>query len=226
MFRNHFVHYVSVFMFLCCSVVFADETGVDTTAASGGNQILVSPLNMLLDPGESGYADALVIDKDGNPIEGIKLQIVPQDKTKIKISSDNFITNESGYIHFSILAKQQGDTVIVISDGVISSHINIAIRNLIHYVLPYFYGNMELSLINPNEETNYIKVQFHENSDRLMPAVIVRLEGKEMRSLKLSEEIDTTLRDGWAEITSTEITFGGVWTNKGYLPFKPVKEDY
>jgi hypothetical protein len=81
-----------------------------------------------------------------------------------------------------------------------------------------------LSLINPFEGTNYVKIQFHENSDRLIQPVVVRLEDKEMKTLKLSEELDITLKDGWAEIYSTEIIFGGVWTNKGYLSFKKIDE--
>ncbi len=86
----------------------------------------------------SGFAGALVMDKDGNPVEDRKIQIIPQDKTKVAIDSSSFITDKSGYIHFSILGKQQGDTTVTISDGTTSSHINIAIRNLIHYALPYF----------------------------------------------------------------------------------------
>jgi hypothetical protein len=77
---------------------------------------------------------------------------------------------------------------------------------------------MQLSLINPTDNINYVKIQFHENSDRLIPPVTIRLEGKEMKTLKLSEELDVELRDGWVEILSTETVIGGVWTNKGYLP--------
>jgi hypothetical protein len=107
---------------------------------------------------------------------------------------------------------------------IISSHINISIRNLIHYGLPYFYDDMQLSLINPSEDTNYVKIQFHENSDRHISPVIIRLEGKEMKSLKLSEEIDVKLSDGWVEILSAEVVFGGVWTNKDYLPLDRIDE--
>ncbi len=221
---KHFFHFISILTFLCYSVALADETSNNTTAVSGGNQIIVSPINFLLDLGESSYANALVIDKDGNPLEGHKIQIVSQDKTKIAISSDSFVTDESGYIYFSILAKQQGDTVVTVTDGVNSSQINVTIKNLIHYVLPYFYGNMQLSLINPFEDVNYVKIQFHENSGRLVPPVIVRLEGKEMKTVKLSEELNVTLRDGWADIFSTEIVFGGAWTNKGYLSFNKIEE--
>ncbi len=217
-FRNYFYNFLYLSIFLCCSVVLADETEVNTTNASGGNQIVVSPINILLDLGESGIANALVLNKDGNPVEGEEIQIIPQDRTKVVIEGNSFVTNESGYVHFSILGRQQGDTVVTVSDGVISSQINISIRDLIHYGLPYFYGDMHLNLINPSEGINYVKIQFHENSDRTIPPVIIRLEGKEMKSLKLSEEIDVILSDGWVEIFSAEVVFGGVWTNKGYLP--------
>ncbi len=116
MFRNHFYNFIYLSVFLCCSVVLADEAEVNTTNASGGNQIVVSPINILLDLGEMGYAGALVIDKDGNPVEGEEIQIIPQDNTKIVIDGNNFITNESGTIHFTIIGKQQGDTVVTVSD--------------------------------------------------------------------------------------------------------------
>ncbi len=54
--------------------------------------------------------------------------------------------------------------------------------------------------------------------------MIIRLEGKEMKSLKLSEEVDVTLSDGWVEILSAEVVFGGVWTNKGYLPLDRIDD--
>ena len=47
----------------------------------------------------------LVLDKDGNPVEGEEIQIIPQDKTKVIIEGNNFITNESGTIHFTIIWK-------------------------------------------------------------------------------------------------------------------------
>ncbi len=217
MFKNYVIICVSIITFLWCDMVFANESESFTTASSGGNQTIASPTNVLLDLGESAYADALVLDKDGNPVEGCEIQVIPQDKTKIAIESDVFITNESGYISFSVIGKRQGDTVITISDGVNSSQINIAIRNLIQNVLPYFYGDMQLKLINSSEDTNYAKIQFYENGDRQMSPITIRLEGKEMRNLKLSEELDTALNDGWVEITSTDVIFGGTWTNKGYL---------
>ncbi len=83
---------------------------------------------------------------------------------------------------------------------------------------------MQLNLINPSEDINYVKIQYHENSDRTLPPVVIRLEGKEMKSLKLSEEIDVTLSDGWVEVFSAEVVFGGVWTNKGYLPLGRIDE--
>ncbi len=222
MFRKHLFKLIYLSIFLCYSVVVAGQTEDNTATLTGGDQIVVFPINIILDLGESGYANALVLDEDGNPIEGRELQIIPQDNTKVAIESNSFITDSSGYIHFSILGKQEGDTVIIVSDGVILSDINVAIKDLIHYALPYFYGNMQLSLINPTDNINYVKIQFHENSDRLIPPVIIRLEGKEMKTLKLSEELDVELIDGWVEILSTEIVLGGVWTNKGYLPFSKI----
>lgn len=224
MFGRYFIQYVFILTVLWCSITFAEETEDNTSAVSGGNQIVVSPINILLDVSEVVSVDILVLDEDGNPIEGQKVQIIPKDKQKIFVKVDNPVTNESGYISFSILGKQQGDTVVTVTDGAISSQINVAIRDLIHYVLPYFYGNMQLSLINPSEGINYVKIQFHENSDRSIQPVVVRLEDKEMKTLKLSEELDITLKDGWAEIYSTEIIFGGVWTSKGYLSFKKIDD--
>lgn len=224
MYVKYAIHYLFILTFLWCSITFAEETEDNTSAASGGNQIVVSPINILLDVSEVVSVDILVLDEDGNPIEGQKVQISPKDKQKIFVKADNPVTNESGYISFSILGKQQGDTVVTVTEGAISSQINVAIRDLIHYVLPYFYGNMQLSLINPFEGINYVKIQFHENSDRSIQPVVVRLEDKEMKTLKLSEELDIALKDGWAELYSTEIIFGGVWTNKGYLSFKKIDE--
>ncbi len=83
---------------------------------------------------------------------------------------------------------------------------------------------MHLNLISPSEGINYVKIQFRENSDRTISPVIIRLEGKEMKSLKLSEEVDVTLKDGWIEVFSSEVVFGGVWTNKGYLPLDRIDE--
>ncbi len=53
---------------------------------------------------------------------------------------------------------------------------------------------------------------------------MIILESKEMKSISLSEELNISLSDGWAEIYSTEFVFGGVWTSKGYLPFHKADE--
>ena len=217
MLKRYFFNLIFLSAFLCFSAAVVDQTETNADSASGGDQIVISPINVLLNLGESSYVEALVLDSNGKPIEGRKIKIAPQDTAKVAINSDSFLTNESGYISFSILGKERGDTAVMVSDGVVSSYVNVAIRNLIQYVLPYFYGNMQLNFINPTEDTNYVKIQFHENSDRSMPFVIIRLEGKEMKTVKLSEEIDTTLSDGWIEVYSTSVVFGGVWTNKGYL---------
>ncbi len=224
MYIRYTIHYLCILTFLWCNIIFAEETGDNTSAVSGGNQIVVSPINILLDVSDLVSVNILALDENGNPIEGYKLQIIPQDRQKASVIVGNVVTDESGYINFSILGKQEGDTVVTVTDGAISSQINVAIRDLLLYVLPYFYGDMQLSLINPYEDVNYVKIQFHENSDRSIEPFIVRLEGKEMKTLKLSEELDITLKDGWAEIYSTEIVFGGVWTNKGYLSFKKIDE--
>ncbi len=140
------------------------------------------------------------------------------------ISSDKFITNSSGYINFTILGKKETDAVVTVTDGVISTHINVTVRNLIKYMLPYFYGDMSLSIINPTEESVYVKMQFHENDDRQLAPVTIMLESKEKRDIKLSEEMDETLQDGWVEIMSTELICGGVWTGKGYLSLSRMNE--
>jgi len=217
------IHYLLLLTFLCYSIVFADDD-VNTSTASGGDQIIVSPMSTMLDVSDMVSINVLVLDEDGNPIEGHKVQIVPQDKKIVSVDIRHTVSDASGYINFAILGKQQGNTVVTVTDGVVSSQINVAIRDLIHYILPYFYGDMQLSLINPSEDLNYVKIQFHENSDRSIDPVVVRLESKEMKTIKLSEELDVILKDGWAEIHSTELVFGGVWTNKGYLSFKKLEE--
>ena len=78
---------------------------------------------------------------------------------------------------------------------------------------------MQLNIINPTADTNYVKIQLHENNERLISPILVSLESKEMKTIDLSEDTDGELMDGWVEIISTEIVCGGVWTNKGYLPF-------
>jgi hypothetical protein len=221
--RNQFVQYVLLFTFSFCNATFADEKEDKTTVASGVTQIVVSPINLLIDLGELTSANAIVLDKDGNPIEGYKLQIIPQDNKMIAIKGDSFVTNESGYVQFSILAKREGDTTVNVSDGITSVDVNVAVGNLIHLVLPYYYGNMQLCLINPFEDVNYARIQFHESSDRFILPIMMRLEGKEMKTVNLSEEMDVALMNGWVEIMSTDIIFGGVWTNKGYLPMNQIE---
>ena len=217
------IHCLLLLTFLCYSIVCADDDA-NTSTASGGDQIIVSPMSTMLDVSDIVSVNVLVLDEDGNPIEGHKVQIVPQDDKIVSVDIRNTVSDASGYINFVILGKQQGNTVVTVTDGVVSSQVNVAIRDLIHYVLPYFYGDMKLSLINPTEDLNYVKIQFHENSDRSIDPVVVRLESKEMKTIKLSEELDIILKDGWAEIHSTELIFGGVWTNKGYLSFKKIEE--
>ncbi len=217
------IHFLLFLTFLCYSIVFADDD-VNTSTASGGDQIIVSPMSTMLDVSDMVSVNVLVLDEDGNPIEGHEIKIVPQDEKIVSVDIRYTVSDASGYINFAILGKQQGNTIVTVTDDVVSSHINVAIRDLIHYVLPYFYGDMQLSLINPSEDLNYVKIQFHENSDRSIDPVVVRLESKEMKTIKLSEELDVILKDGWAEVHSTELVFGGVWTNKGYLSFKKIEE--
>ena len=219
-FHFNIVYFLALTLaFLCGNMVFADLAEVNTTSAEGKNQIVVSPINMLLDLDEISYANVLVMGKDGIPIEGREIHITPQDKTKVFIENNSFISDESGYINFTIMGKQEGDTIVTVTDGVISSQINVSIRNLIHYILPYYYEHMQLNIINPTVDTNYVKIQLHENDERLISPILVSLESKEMKTIDLSEDTDGELMDGWVEIISTEIVCGGVWTNKGYLPF-------
>lgn len=221
-----FVTKVFFLTILWNSLAFGSETGDETTAVSGNNQIITSQLNLLLDQGEIGYVNVFVLDKDGNPVVGKEVQIFAHDSMKIATNSDNAITNESGYINFSIRGKQQGDTFVTVTDGVVSVDINVAIRDLIGYVLPYFYGDMHLSIINPSEEDNYIKVKFYEKGERDLPPVIVKLTGKEKSDIALSEEMDMTLKEGWIEVASTHPIFGGAWTSKGYLYLSPLLDQH
>lgn len=217
------IHYLLFLVIFWCGFTFADED-INTSMATGGDQIIVSPMSTMLDITDTVSVNVLIVDKDGNPIEGRKVRIVPQDSQIVSVNIGNSVSDESGYISFYILAKQQGDSAVTVTDGVVSSHINVAIRNLIHYILPYFYGDMQLSIINPTEELNHVKIQFYENSERYIEPVVVRLEAKEMKNIILSEELDTVLKNGWAEILSTDLIFGGVWTNKGYLSIKKIEK--
>ena len=217
------IHYLLFLTILWCGITFADEDS-NTSTATGGDQIIVSPLSTMLDVADTVSVNVLVMDEDGNPIEGHKVRIVPQDRQIVSVNISTSVSDESGYISFYILGKQQGNTAVTVTDGAVSSQISVAIRNLIHYILPYFYGDMKLSLINPNEDETFVKIQFYENSERFIEPVVVSLETKEMKTLVLSEELDTVLKDGWAEIYATELIFGGVWTNKGYLSFKKIEK--
>ena len=207
----------------CCGFALAEEEA-NTSTATGGDQIIVSPMSTMLDVADTVSVNALILDEDGNPIEGHKIQIVSQDRQIISTDISNSVSDESGYISFYILGKQQGNSIVTVTDGVVSSEIDVAVRNLIHYILPYFSGEMQMSLINPTEDLNYVKVQFYENSERQLEPVVVRLDAKEMKTLLLSEELDTVLKDGWAEVLSTDLIFGGVWTSKGYLSLKKIEK--
>ncbi|GAX59473.1 Carotenoid cleavage dioxygenase 1 [Candidatus Scalindua japonica] len=176
----------------------------------------------MIDVSDTVSVNVLVLDEDGNPVEGHKVQMIPENDQILSVNIGHSVSDESGYLSFYILGKQQGNSTLTVTDGVVSSQIDVAIRNLIHYILPYFYGEMQLSIVNPTSDVNYAKIQFYENSERFIEPVVVRLEAKEMKTLNLSEELDTVLKDGWAEIHSTELIFGGVWTNKGYLSFKKI----
>ncbi len=217
------IHYLLFLMIFWCGFTIAEED-MSTSTATGGDQIIVSPMSTMLDVTDTVSVNVLVLDEDGNPIEGRKVQIVPQDRRIASVNVSTSVSDESGYISFYILGKQQGNTAVTVTDGIVSSQISVAIRDLIQYILPYFYGDMKLSIINPNEDLNFVKIQFYENTERYIEPLVVRLEAKEMKTVILSEELDTVLKDGWAEIYSTEIIFGGVWTNKGYLSFKKIEK--
>ncbi len=218
------IHCLFILAVLWSNVTFADEPEINTTFASGGNQIIASPGNMLLGVGETAFVNALVLDTEGDPVEGHQLHIIRQDEATLSITNETFITNSEGYINFTILGKEETDTVVTVTDSTISTHINIAVRNLIRYILPYFYGDMKLSIINPTDEEIYLKIQFYENDDRQLAPLTLMLKGKEKRDIKLSEEIGEMLQDGWVEIMSTELIFGGVWTSKGYLSINRMNE--
>ena len=219
-FTTYFLLFLTMF---CCGFALAEEEA-NTSTATGGDQIIVSPMSTMLDIADTVSVNALILDEDGNPIEGHKIQIVSQDRQIISTDIKNSVSDESGYISFYILGKQQGNSIVTVTDGVVSSEIDVAVRNLIHYILPYFSGEMQISLINPTEDLNYVKVQFYENSERQLEPVVVRLDAKEMKTLLLSEELDTVLKDGWAEVLSTDLIFGGVWTSKGYLSLKKIEK--
>ncbi len=217
------IHYLLFLMIFWCGFTFADED-MSTSMATGGDQIVVSPMSTMLDVTDTASVNVLVLDEEGNPIVGRKVKIVPQDSQIVSVNTSSSISDDSGYISFYILGKQEGNTAVTVTDGVVTSQITVAVRNLIHYILPYFYGDMQLSIINPSADLNHVKIQFYEKGDRIIEPVVVRLEGKEMKAINLSEELDTVLKDGWAELHSTDLIFGGVWTNKGYLSLKKIEK--
>jgi hypothetical protein len=221
MLKKYKILYLLFLTIFWCGFALADEDN-NTSTATGGDQIVVSPMSTMLDVADTVSVNVLIIDEDGNPIADHKVRIVPQNRRIVSTNINSSISDESGYISFYILGKQQGDSAVTITDGVVSSQIDVAIRNLIHYILPYFSGEMQLSIINPTEELNHVKVQFYENSERYIEPVVVRLDAKEMKTLILSEELDTVLKDGWAEVLSTDLIFGGVWTSKGYLSLSKI----
>lgn len=209
----------------CYGFALANEDEeANTSVATGGDQIIASPMSTMLDVADTVPVNALILDEDGYPIEGRKIQIVSQNRQIISTDIRNSVSDESGYVSFYILGKQQGNSIVTVTDGVVSSEIDVAVRNLIHYILPYFSGEMQMSLINPTDDLIYVKVQFYENSERQLESVVARLDAKEMKTLLLSEELDTVLKDGWAEVLSTDLIFGGVWTSKGYLSLKKIEK--
>ncbi len=212
-----------LFTMLWCGGAIADED-TNTSMATGGDQIIVSPMSTMLDVADTVTVNVLVLDEEGNPIEGHKVQIVSNDRKIISTNIRNSVSDESGYISFYILGKQQGNSAVTVTDGVVSSQVDVAIRNLIHYILPYYYGDMQLSIVNPMDDLNFVKIQFYENSDRLIEPVVIKMEAKEMKTLDLSEEMNEELKDGWAEVHSTEFIFGGVWTSKGYVSLKKIEK--
>ncbi len=222
MFMKSTVHSLLFITIFWCGFALADEDA-NTTMATGGDQIIVSPMSTMLDVTDTVSVNVLILTEDGNPIEGRKVQIISQNRQILSTNISSSVSDESGYISFYILGKQQGDSTVTVTDGVASSQIDVAIRNLIHYILPYFSGEMQLNIINPTEDLNYVKIKFYENSERQLEPVVVKMEAKEMKILLLTEELDTELKDGWAEVHSTDIVFGGVWTNKGYLPLEMIE---
>ncbi len=216
------IHCLLILTILWCGLALAVED-TNTSMATGGDQIIVSPMSTMLDVTDTVSVNVLVLDEDGNPIEGRKIQIFSQDRKIMSTSIRNSVSDESGYISFYILGKQQGNSAVTVTDGVVSSQVDVAIRNLIHYILPYYYGDMQLSIVNPMDDLNFVKIQFYENSERLIEPIVIKLEAKEMKTLDLSEEMNEELKDGWAEVHSTELLFGGVWTSKGYLSLKKIE---
>ena len=47
---------------------------MSTSTATGGDQIIVSPMSTMLDVTDTVSVNVLVLDEDGNPIEGHKVR--------------------------------------------------------------------------------------------------------------------------------------------------------
>ena len=84
-----------------CGFTFADED-INTSTATGGDQIIVSPMSTMLDVTDTVSVNVLILDEDGNPIEGHKVRIVPQDSKIVSVNISSSVSDESGYISFYI----------------------------------------------------------------------------------------------------------------------------
>ncbi|MDR4506168.1 MAG: hypothetical protein MRK01_15455 [Candidatus Scalindua sp.] len=104
MFKNLAISFIHFGIIALCTTVFADQEEIDTVTVSDDLQLIVSPINLLLDLSETGYADAFVINTNGTPIEGTE--------------------DESGISSFTILGKQEGNCIVTVSNGKVSSQIN------------------------------------------------------------------------------------------------------
>ena len=93
------IHYLLLLMVFWCGFTFADEN-MNTSTATGGDQIIVSPMSTMLDVTDTVSVNVLILDKDGNPIEGHKVQIVPQDSKIMSVNINNSISDESGVCKF------------------------------------------------------------------------------------------------------------------------------
>ncbi len=169
-FNKHYLLFLTIFW---CGITFANED-INTSMATGGDQIIISPMNTMLDVTDTVSVSVLILTEDGNPIEGRKVQIISQNRQILSTNISSSVSDESGYISFYILGKRQGDSTVTVTDGVASSQIDVAIRNLIHYILPYFSGEMQLSIINPTEDLNFVKIKFYENSERQLEPVFCK----------------------------------------------------
>ena len=90
-----------------CSYCVANEEE-NTSSASGNDQIIVSPMSTMLDVSDTVSVNVLILDEDGNPIEGHKVQIVSQDGQIVSTNISNSVSDESGYISFYLLGKSRG----------------------------------------------------------------------------------------------------------------------